>query len=67
MSDSNFNKFYLFKPESEGFIGPCMVPVADILNHVAKNNAEIRYFSNQLQICTKRAILKVNIICENLY
>ena len=36
-----------------------MVPVADVLNHIAKNNAEIRFKTDELQICTKRAIKKV--------
>lgn len=36
-----------------------MVPVADILNHVAKNNAEIRFKPNELEICTKTTINQV--------
>lgn len=36
-----------------------MVPVADILNHIAKNNAHVRFKPNELHICTTRAIKKV--------
>lgn len=33
-----------------------MVPVADILNHIAKNNAEIRYTPEELQIYSTKFI-----------
>jgi N-lysine methyltransferase SETD6 len=33
-----------------------MVPVADILNHIAKNNAEMRFTPEELLICSTKAI-----------
>jgi len=38
--------------------GPMMVPVGDILNHIAKNNAELRFSENGLDIFSNKAIKK---------
>jgi SET domain-containing protein 6 len=35
-----------------------MVPVGDILNHIAKNNAQLRFEKDQLLICATRDIQK---------
>jgi hypothetical protein len=36
-----------------------MVPVGDILNHIAKNNAHIRFEKNELLITATKSIEKV--------
>lgn len=38
-----------------------MVPVGDVLNHIAKNNAQIRFEPNELLIVSIKPIKKVNI------
>lgn len=40
----------------EAFIGPMMVPVADILNHIAKNNAQLQFEENELIISSTKPI-----------
>ncbi len=47
-----------FKSE-ENTVGPVMVPVADILNHIALNNAQLRFAKNELQIYSTKQIKKV--------
>lgn len=38
-----------------------MVPVADALNHIAKNNAHIRFEKDELLICAIKPIKRVKI------
>jgi hypothetical protein len=47
--------------QAKDAVGPVMVPVADILNHVALNNAELRFAENQLHIYATKQINKVSI------
>jgi len=46
------------EPGSPKSIGPMMVPVADILNHVTKNNAQLQFEKNELIISTTKPIKK---------
>lgn len=41
---------------------PMMVPLADILNHVAKNNAQLTFHEEALLMVSTRDIKKVGII-----
>ena len=43
--------------------GPMMVPMADILNHVAKNNAHLDFGKEALKMIATRPIKKVDFIC----
>ena len=40
---------------------PMMVPMADILNHVAKNNANLSFGEDSLKMVSVRAIKKVRL------
>ncbi len=51
--------FNLKKLNDQKSVGPVMVPVADALNHIAKNNAHIRFEKDELLICSTKAIKKV--------
>jgi SET domain-containing protein 6 len=41
---------------------PMMVPVADILNHIAKNNASLQFGKESLKMVSTRDIRKVRYI-----
>jgi hypothetical protein len=43
-----------------------MVPIADVLNHIAKNNAHVRYEETELIIVSTRSIKKVYIFLYSL-
>ena len=47
-------------------IGPMMVPVGDILNHIAKNNAHLRFKENELEIVSTKQIKKVLLVLLNV-
>ena len=49
---------FFFQPDDPNAIGPMMVPVGDILNHIAKNNAHLRFEENDLLICSIKEIKK---------
>ncbi len=43
--------------------GPMMVPMADILNHVAKNNAHLNFGKDSLTMLAIKPIKKVCFYC----
>ena len=46
----------------EGTLPPMMVPMADILNHIAKNNAALTFEVDALRMVSTRDIRKVRVI-----
>jgi len=46
---------------------PLMVPMADILNHVAKNNARLDFGVESLRMVATRPIAEVSIKIINIY
>ncbi len=46
----------MFQFEDSKSIGPMMVPVADILNHIAKNNAQLQFKKDTLFIISSKPI-----------
>ena len=46
---------------------PMMVPMADILNHVAKNNAHLSFEKEALKMIAIKPIKKVHQRCKSLY
>ena len=43
---------------------PMMVPMADVLNHVAKNNAKLKFGKENLKMVSCQPIKKVFNICN---
>ncbi len=46
---------------------PMMVAMADILNHISKNNAKLRFGKETLKMVTTRKITKVFILIDQLF
>merc|ERR1712127_790824 len=58
-ADKNENKNQVDEdPQDKNAIGPVMIPIGDLLNHIAKNNANICFSKHEMLICAIKPIKK---------